>query len=306
MVQNKHVMVLAGGWSGERAVSLRSGKAILASCERLGWQATWMDLQAKEDLQKLHDVAKDTVIFNALHGGAGENGHVSAYLDCLGLPYTGSGALASALGMDKYRSKMLFSAIGLPVLPSYLLHTLEDFSGCGWDYPLCFKPYDGGSSLGTHCVRNKEEVEAAFLDARQYGLVLVEPWLDIVEYTVGWVDDLCLPIIWVDPGTQVFYDYAAKYQSGQTKYHIPCGLSDEKIALLHDYTRQALKVLDCRGWARADFFYDKKNEVFYLSEVNLVPGMTETSLVPKAAAAIGMSFDDLVARIVSIATYDQA
>ena len=239
-------------------------------------------------------------MFNLVHGVGGEDGVLATWLAHHGIPFVGSEATSSALAMDKYRSKLIFKALGLPVLPDVLIQSAADFTRLDdLTFPLCIKPNNQGSSVGVIRLNDQSDFEQAEAVLEAYGPLMAEPWAQGREYTVAWVDGVCFPVIGIMPQGDAFYDYHAKYQSSSTQYCIQVGSSD---AIEHDLkamTRRAVEGLGCRHWARADFIFDGDQP--YLLEVNTIPGMTKTSLVPKAAAADGVSFDALVRKILSAA-----
>lgn len=294
------VAVLLGGRSAEREVSLKSGAAVLAALQRSGVNAHPFD-PAERNLQMLRDERYDRV-FIALHGRYGEDGTVQGALELLGIPYTGSGVLASALGMDKWRSKLVWEAANLPV-PAYLMVD----NGSDWQsvvrqlgLPVFVKPANEGSSVGISKVKAIGEFPVALQDALGYdALVLAEKDIIGGEYTVAILGDQALPVIKIEPATE-FYDYEAKYLRDDTRYLIPSGLSAEKEAEMQDLARRAFALLGGQGWGRVDFLMDEPGSIYVL-EANTSPGMTDHSLVPMAARKSGISFEQLVLRILELA-----
>ncbi|MCE8029434.1 D-alanine--D-alanine ligase [Billgrantia desiderata] len=290
------VVVLFGGNSAEREVSLRSGAAVLAALERSGVDVIGYD-PADGGLVGLEALAPDRV-FIALHGRGGEDGTLQGALELLGIPYTGSGVLASALGMDKQRTKLVWQALGLPTPESLMLA-----ADSNWDeivatlgLPLIVKPVHEGSTLGITIVDSRETLEAAYREAARYDArVMAERFISGEEYTVSLLDDCVLPAIRVEVPSG-FYDYEAKYNSNDTRYHLPCGLDAEQEAALGALCRQAFEAVGGEGWGRVDVMRDAQGR-FWLIEVNTSPGMTDHSLVPQAAAHAGIGFDELVLRI---------
>ena len=281
------IAVLAGGSSAEREISLRSGAAVLEGLREAGAQVEMFD-PAEQPLDSLRGFDR---AFIALHGRGGEDGVIQGVLEYLDIPYTGSGVMASAIGMDKIRTKMLWRAAGLPT---------PDFCLAGADaltlrYPLMVKPAREGSSIGMQKVDSPEQLEQALAEARRYDAdVLVEQWVQGEEYTVAILNGLALPAIRLETPNR-FYDYHAKYQADSTRYHCPCGLGADDEQALGELALEAFSVVGCEGWGRVDVMRDEQG--FQLLEVNTVPGMTDHSLVPMAASAAGMSFSELVARI---------
>ena len=290
------VVVLMGGLSSEREISLMTGEAVLAALRQRGVNAQPLDVG--------DDVVTDLKQGNydrawvALHGLGGEDGMIQGVLEYLAIPYTGSGILGSALSMDKLRSKRLFTAAGLGT-PSYrqiggeadFATTLEDLG-----LPLITKPAGSGSSLGLSKVERAEDLAAAYLDAaRLDDSVFAEAWIRGPEYSASILDDVALPLIHIEtPNT--FYDYEAKYFTDTTRYHCPSGLSDADELKFGQVALRAFKLVAAEGWGRVDFIVDDSSEALVL-EVNTVPGMTSHSLVPMAASEMGVDFDELVWRI---------
>ncbi|WP_406641490.1 D-alanine--D-alanine ligase [Pectobacterium brasiliense] len=301
------VAVLLGGTSAEREVSLLSGQAVLAGLKEAGINAHAVDTR---------DVSVTTLkeegftnIFIALHGRGGEDGTLQGVLEFLGLPYTGSGVMASALTMDKLRTKQVWQAVGLPVSPYVALDRrqysetaanalLAKFTHLG--LPLIVKPSREGSSVGMSKVNTLSELPAALEEAfRHDDDILIEKWLSGPEYTVAILGDDVLPSIRIQPaGT--FYDYEAKYLSDDTQYFCPSGLPDDQEQALAGLAMAAYRAVGCSGWGRVDFMLDSDG-AFYLLEVNTSPGMTSHSLVPMAARQRGLTFSQLVVKILELA-----
>nr|WP_197722777.1 D-alanine--D-alanine ligase [Sulfurivermis fontis] len=292
------VAVLMGGWSAEREISLKSGNAVLAALQRRGVDAHGVD--AGRDVVQVLERGGFARAFIAWHGRGGEDGELQGALDLLQLPYTGSGVLASALGMDKWRSKMVWQAAGLPVPEFELLDAQSDFAAVErrLGLPLFVKPANEGSSIGVSKVRSAGGTRAAYAAAAQYdSLVLAERFVGGGEYTVAILGARALPAVRIVPATE-FYDYEAKYFRDDTRYLCPCGLPAEQEQHMQALALRAFAVLGCRGWGRVDFLMDAAGNPFVL-EVNTVPGMTDHSLVPMAARAAGIEFDELVWRILA-------
>nr|WP_290826349.1 D-alanine--D-alanine ligase [Halomonas sp.] len=296
-----NVVVVYGGTSAEREVSLKSGAAVLDALKRKGVNVQGYDLRDK-GLVGLEQLAP-SVVFVALHGRGGEDGTLQGALELLGIPYTGSGVLASALGMDKQRTKQVWSAVGLPTPESIMLDASSDWSAVVAELglPLIVKPVHEGSTLGISIVKSQAALEQAYRDAAQFDArVMAERFVVGEEYTVALLGDQVLPAIRVEvPGG--FYDYEAKYIANTTQYHLPCGLSAEQEAELAALCQQAFAAIGGVGWGRVDVMRDGGGH-FWLLEVNTVPGMTDHSLVPQAAAHAGIDFDDLVLQILNTAS----
>lgn len=291
------VAVLMGGQSAEREVSLRSGQAVLDGLLRRGVDAHGIDA-GRDVLQQLVAGRFDRV-FIVLHGRGGEDGVIQGGLETIGLPYTGSGVQGSALGMDKYRCKLLWSALSLPT-PGYLLVETEDQLDVAAElgFPLMVKPVHEGSSIGMAKVNDRDELHAAWGVARGYdSRVMVERWITGQEFTASILGDKALPLIRLET-PHTFYDYEAKYSSDTTRYHCPCGLEGSKEQELQDLAMQAFHAVGASGWGRVDIMLDQEMRP-WLIEVNTVPGMTDHSLVPMAAREQGIDFDELVWRILA-------
>ena len=293
------VAVLMGGTSAEREVSLKSGAAVLKALRQRGVDAHGIDVAA-DALAQLQAGGFDRA-FIILHGRGGEDGTMQGALELLGLPYTGSEVLASAVGMDKWRTKLLWQAAGLPVPDYALLEAGSDFAAVEQQLglPLFVKPANEGSSVGISKVSKPGELATAYRKAAQHdALVLAERFVGGGEYTVAILGEQVLPVVKIEPSGE-FYDYEAKYQSDTTRYLCPCGLSAEKEAEIQALARKAFEVLGCRGWGRIDILLDESGNP-YLLEANTLPGMTDHSLVPMAAKAAGIGFDELVWRILEL------
>ncbi len=288
--------VLYGGTSAEREVSLQSGSAVFEALQTLGANVIAIDLQ-ENAIDQITSANLDYV-FIALHGKGGEDGRVQALLEFMGLPYTGSGVQASSIAMDKWRSKQIFTASGLPTPEYEALSKDCDFDGVmarlGSD--VMVKPAHEGSSIGMSKVDNSADLSAAYTTAVQYDTsVFAEKVIHGSEYTVAILGDKALPPIKLETDN-TFYDFEAKYISNETRYLCPCGLSQDNETRLKTQALKAFQSLGCEGWGRVDFMADEQGN-FYILEVNTVPGMTSHSLVPMAAAADGMNFNVLVATI---------
>lgn len=294
-----HVAVLYGGLSSERAISLKSGQAVTDALLRSGVSVEAVDVDANFlsvlTEQQTGKRQKWDRVFIALHGVGGEDGSMQAVLDMAGIPYTGSGVLASALGMDKWRTKMVWQAQHLPTPAYALLHETTDWNTCMTALGGCVivKPACEGSSIGMRRVISAQELQEAFVYAKQFaGAVLAEAWVTGAEFTVAILNGKALPAIRLETD-HAFYDFDAKYLSNSTRYLCPCGLSAEQEKNLQQLAENAFAAVGCAGWGRVDVMQDAQGN-FYLLEVNTVPGMTDHSLVPMAAQAAGLSFDALV------------
>jgi D-alanine-D-alanine ligase len=290
------VAVLFGGDSAEREVSFQSGTAVLNALLAANVDAVGIDT-GKDALHSLQQVDVDRA-FIVLHGAGGENGSMQALLSYLDIPFTGSAVAASALAMDKLRSKQLWSGVGLPTAKFAVLS-----DDCDWESVIAelggaamVKPAHEGSSLGMSRVSSAAELETAYARAKQFDRsVIAEALIKGPEYTVSILGDHILPPIRLETNN-VFYDYEAKYISEETRYHCPCGLPAAAEDKLKQLALDAYKSLGCEGWGRVDVMADEQGR-FFILEVNTVPGMTSHSLVPMAAKAAGLSFEELVVRI---------
>jgi D-alanine-D-alanine ligase len=286
------VAVLYGGVSTEREVSLVSGAAVLAALKRRGIDATGVDPR-EESLFDLRKRGFDRA-FIALHGPGGEDGSVQGALEVLGLPYTGSGVQGSALGMDKLRTKRLAAALGVMTADSVVLRTVGDCQQAleRLGLPLIVKPATQGSSVGMSKVTTAEEMEPAYRAAAAVDdVVFAEKWISGAEYTVAVLHRRVLPAIRIE-AANAFYDYEAKYKRNDTKYHCPAGLSAQAEAHMASLALAAFDAVGAEGWGRVDFMADQTGRPLLL-EINTVPGMTDHSLVPMAARAAGIDFDEL-------------
>ena len=302
-LKKEKIAVLLGGTSAEREVSLQSGKAVLEALLNQGYNAHPVDPK-EYPVANLKNDGFDRV-FNILHGRGGEDGTMQGLLEQIGLPYTGCGVMASALTMDKMRTKMLWKAFGLPVAEMEVV-TRETFNNLNSEevvarlgLPLMVKPSLEGSSVGLTKVKTVEALKSAVEFALKFdNTILIEEWLAGDELTVPVLDGKVLPAIRIVPEGE-FYDYEAKYISDNTQYFCPAGLtpeSEQELALL---VKRAYDAVGCRGWSRIDVMCDSKGN-FRLVEVNTNPGMTNHSLFPKSAATVGISFEQLVVKILEL------
>ena len=290
------VAVLMGGMSAEREISIKSGTAVVEALQRKGVDVTAVDV-AGNLLERLQEKQFDCV-FNMLHGRGGEDGVLQGVLEVMGIPYTGSGVLASALSMDKLRTKLCWHGQGMPTPEWCLLRTELDIDNCidKIGFPVIVKPALEGSSIGMSKADNREELIVAWQLAGKYDCdVYAEAWVTGKEYTVAVLAGEALPIIGLET-PHGFYDYDAKYLVDTTRYLCPSGLDDTQEKKMQGQALAACNVIGITGWARVDIFIDLDGQA-QLIEVNTVPGMTDHSLVPMAAKAVDMEFDELVWRI---------
>lgn len=306
------VALLMGGWSAERAVSLNSGKAVFEALKAAGVDVTAIDPGLDADTPPGMAVGRATQerlsrlvaqlkgydrVFNIMHGRGGEDGVLQGALELLDMPYTGSGVLASALAMDKLRTKLLWAGMGLPT-PKYVVMTSVDDCQRVLDeltLPVMIKPALEGSSIGMSKVSRAEDLQAAYELAAQYGAVFAEQWITGTEYTAAILNDESLPLIKLETD-QDFYDYEAKYERNDTRYICPCGLDAAAESSLQQLALQAFDAVEASGWGRVDLMVDEAGQP-WLIEVNTVPGMTDHSLVPMAAKQAGIDFQELAQHI---------
>jgi D-alanine-D-alanine ligase len=325
--ERMRVLVLMGGSSTERDISLVTGRGVMKALQAQNHEVVALDpatgkrlelsglerrqigetptaIEGSEKslvLAKSQELGKSDVVFIALHGGIGEDGTLQALLDLAGVAYTGSGMLASALAMDKQRAKTMFRAAGIPTPRGRLLTRRDDGvdpDGLG-GFPIVVKPNREGSSVGVHIVRGPEEMDDALDDAFRYGSVLVEEYIPGREITVAVLGGKALPVVEVIP-EEGFYDYRHKYTKGETRYEVPARIPRAIAGEAARLGELAYSTLGCAGVARVDFRLTEEGNLFVL-EVNTIPGMTEVSLVPMAAAQVGMEYPDLVDRLLELA-----
>lgn len=301
----RRVAVVMGGLSAEREVSLNTGAGVLAALQERSWDVVAIDWQPGTNLARLLEQSGAAVVWNALHGTWGEDGAVQGLCACLQLPCTGSGILASALAMDKVMSKRIFESNSLPT-PRWQLLPHEPSAGdrdalADWPMPYVVKPANEGSSVGVSIVDARDQLEEALATARQFhGPVIIEDYIAGTEVFVGILNGRALGSVEVRPATR-FYNYEAKYKRSDTVYLIPPELPAPVIDRAQDLALAAYNALGCTGHARPDLRVSSAGEVFVL-EVNTLPGMTKTSLLPKIARSIGMDYPTLCEHILETAT----
>ena len=290
------VAVLYGGTSAEREISLRSGAAIIKALSEEGVDVIPVDIRQRA-LQDILNAKADRAVI-ALHGAGGEDGKIQALLEFLEIPYSGSGVSASALCMDKVRTKQLLRGVGLPTPDYALLHEQTDWDDtiAAMGYDSIVKPCHEGSSIGMARVANAQELKDAFVVAKKYDrVVLAERFIQGAEYTIAILNGEALPPIKLETNHQ-FYDFVAKYEANDTRYLCPCGLNIKQESELKELALSAFAAVGAAGWGRVDVMQDSDGN-FYVLELNTVPGMTDHSLVPMAAKAAGYSFNELVLAI---------
>jgi D-alanine-D-alanine ligase len=299
------VGVLFGGRSAEREVSLKSGSMVLKALQSRGVDAHAFD-PAERGLDALQAENFERV-FIALHGRFGEDGTMQGALELMGIPYTGSGVLASSLAMDKWRTKVIWQAAGIPTPRYELMRADTDFAAVvqRLGLPIMVKPANEGSSIGMSKVKRAEDLAAAYKLAAKYDeIVIAEQFIEGIELTAGVLGREPLPVIKLETARE-FYDYEAKYISDDTRYILPCGLDAAAESAVQAGVLRAFDALGCRGWGRVDLMMDREGRPYFL-EVNTSPGMTDHSLVPMAARHAGIPFDELCVRILASARLEQA
>lgn len=305
----KKVLVLMGGTSEEREVSLNSGRAVVKALQERGYDVESLDFNPRVlgDIERI----RPDVVFIALHGKNGEDGTVQGYLELLGIPYTGSGVAASAIGMNKILTKKILCYEGLPTAEFEVIHKSsfiqESFAAVSlierFGLPIVVKPPTQGSSVGTTIVRNKEDLLPAIEKALAFGdEVLIERFIAGTELTVAVIgndEPVVLPIIEITAQNE-YYDYESKYTPGMSTHIIPARIPDSARELIEGIAKKAYQALECRGFSRIDFILDGNGNP-YILENNTIPGMTATSLIPDAARAAGINFPELVDKFVKMA-----
>ncbi|MBV1915207.1 MAG: D-alanine--D-alanine ligase [Pseudomonadales bacterium] len=293
------VAVVMGGQSAEREVSLKTGNAVLEALLEMKVDA--FKIEPDGNLVERLKIQNVDRVFIALHGPGGEDGTIQGALELAGIPYTGSGVMASAIAMNKAKSKWIWKALNIATPDFQLLSNKEQDDG-SWrktiGYPLAVKPATEGSSIGIHKVRDDQQLTDGIASAREFSnSILVEQWVTGEEYTVTILAGKTLPAIRLNTDNE-FFDFDAKYQDSDTKYSCPCGLTEQQEKILAELSLAAFQSLDCSGWGRVDLMRDAKGD-FWVLEVNTVPGLTDHSLVPMAAAATGMTYPQLVLEILA-------
>jgi len=297
MDTNFKIGVLMGGISSEREISLSTGSAVLKAVKKLGYNASSIHYNDKieNNLQQLKSV---DIVFIALHGGDGENGEIQAYLDSFNIIYTGSDSKASAVCMDKDRSKISVNKAGLSTPKWIVINKMDEFGDLkNTGFPVIVKPNDQGSTVGLTIAHNDKELFNGVQDALTFGSpVLVEAYIAGREVTVTVLNGEAYPIVEIIPSHEL-YDYECKYSAGMSQYVCPAQISDELEARLKDESVKIYNLLNCRDYSRVDFRIDGQGNPWFL-EVNTLPGMTATSLVPKSLKSAGFSFEELINSII--------
>jgi len=307
------VVVLYGGDTAEREVSLRTGRGIMEALRAKGYDVVGIDFRpTRECLARLVQLQAD-VVYIALHGRYGEDGRLQGFLDLLGVPYVGSGVLASALAMDKARTKTLARQTGIRVAPDRVIRReeLDRVTPAALAHelglPLVIKPNREGSTVGLTVAQREEEIGSGLEQAARYDdTILVETFVPGVEVTVGVLGDeqpVALPVIEIVPRKNFYYDYESKYAPGGSEHIIPARITPEAERKVREWAVEAYRLLGCQNYARVDFIVPKDGSDPVLLEVNTLPGMTETSLFPDAARAYGLSYPDMVDRLIQLALH---
>lgn len=305
--EKSRIAVVVGGPSTEAAVSRRTGAAIAAALQGKGYHLDILELEPRQLAQQLKELQID-VVFNALHGKYGEDGVLQGLCEMLEIPYTGSGVMASAVGMNKVMSKCAFVGAGIPTAPFAYYFSTQSIQSIQQDvvqhfsFPVVVKSAGQGSSIGTVIVRRAEDLRAALEEAFSYNeSIVVESFIDGDEFTVAVMGKVIFPVIQIVSETGR-YDYYSKYTPGIAKHLCPAPISEEKTKEMQELAYRVFQICHARGVARVDMMMDRKGQPFVL-EINTVPGMTETSLVPDAARAMGVSFEDLCEQILQEASF---
>ena len=290
------IAVLMGGSSSEREVSLSSGKAMFAASAALGYDAISVEFE-NDILSHLDTLKSVDIVLIALHGGIGENGRIQGMFESLGIRYTGSDALSSAICMDKHISKLLAEDVGIATPRWKRIRKGQSIYKNEFDYPFVVKPNSEGSTIGLTIVHNENDYDSAVEEAFKYDdEILIEEFISGKEITVSIVGEDVLPIIEIRP-EHGLYDYECKYTKGMTEYICPAELNEDLTKRIKQTAFEVYKLLKCRHYGRVDLRLDNNNQHWFL-ELNTLPGMTDTSLVPKAAKAAGISFEQLIGKII--------
>ena len=291
--QNKVIGVLYGGWSSEREISLASGECVTKALRKQGFKVKPIDVQ-RDFVKKLKGI---DVAFIALHGHPGEDGTIQGVLELLGIPYTGSGVLGSAIGMDKIVSKRLFKSLDIPTPSFYYSRNVNiDEVIMKLDLPVVVKPRAEGSSVGVIIAQTRNELERAIAKAPKHGEFFLEKYIPGMMATCGIINGVPMPVLEIAPRRRKFYDYKAKYTPGQTEYIVPARIPEKKYKKTQQYALEAHRAICAHGFSRVDFVLDRNHEPYVL-EVNTVPGLLTESNLPLEARAMGLGYDELIFEI---------
>jgi D-alanine-D-alanine ligase len=296
--KKKNIGVLYGGWSSERDISLGSGKCVMQSLKKQGFKIKGIDVD-KKFMSRLKGI---DVAFIALHGKPGEDGSIQGILDFLDIPYTGSGVLGSAIGMDKVVSKYLFEINGIPTPDFYFEDNINiDEIIIKLDLPVVVKPRAEGSSVGIHILETKNEIKKTITSmGRKFRSLLFEKYISGMMATCGILHETPLPVLEIAPKKRKFYDYRSKYTEGMTEYIVPARIPKEQYRKIQEYALRAHRAINARGFSRVDFVLDEDHNPYVL-EVNTIPGLLSGSNLPLEASAIGLSYDGLIFEILKTA-----
>ena len=302
----KKIAVLKGGWSAEREVSLETGKNIENALKKSGLKVVGLELPSEQNfeviIKKLKEVKPD-ICFIAFHGSPGEDGTIQGALELLKIPYTGSGVLASALSLNKKFSKIIFEKVGIPTPKWFSIKSPTEFLYHDINFPIVVKPISQGSTIGVSIVKNQKELKKAINLAFKYDKeIIIEQYIKGKEITVGILEDKPLPIIEIIPVGSSFYDYRAKYQKGGSEHIIPARIPKEIYSQAQKLGISAHQALGCECFSRVDMRLREDGKVFIL-EVNSIPGMTKTSLLPEAAKFVGIDFQEMLLKILNFKKY---
>ncbi len=302
-LRKRRIGVLMGGWSSEREISLRSGQRVLKSLADQGLTGIGIDITRGFATQIKK--AKIDIAFVILHGRPGEDGTIQGFLELEGIPYTGSGVTASAVGMDKLLTKMLLRQAGIPTPDFVAVRTEQEIAPAlvtaekKFGYPMIVKPRSEGSSVGVEVISGKRGAEDICLKVhRGYGDIIIEPFISGMIATVGILEDKALPILELVPKRQQFYDFQAKYTRGETEFIVPARLDAKTAERVSEMALEAFRLIGCRGFARLDLIVKDGKHPYFL-EINTLPGLTDMSDLPAEAQAAGISYDELIFRILA-------
>jgi len=292
-LKDKLIGVLYGGWSSEREISLCSGTCVIESLKRQGYRVKPIDVQP-DSIKRFKGI---DIAFVALHGRPGEDGTIQGILEFLGIPYTGSGVLGSAIGMDKITSKRIFNALDIPT-PQYQYHTQINIDEVisNLDFPIVVKPKAEGSSVGITIVETRKDLKGAIRKARKYKDLFFEQYIPGKMVTCGIINDVPLPVLEIAPKKRKFYDYKSKYTEGMTEYIVPARIPERQYKKIQKYALAAHYAIGAHGFSRVDFVLDNAHSPYVL-EVNTIPGLLSESNLPLEARAIGLRYDDLIFEI---------
>jgi len=298
MFKNKTIGVIYGGFSSEREISIKSGEAVINSLKENGHRVEKICIQSPKEFLNIITKKKIDFAFIALHGNLGEDGTVQSILELLKIPYSGSGVLASALGMNKIYTKKLLKYHNIPTPDWIEINTFKKYKKINIKYPSVVKPSDQGSAIGVNIVKNAHDLKKAIKIASKFSkTILIEDYIPGKELTVGILGNKTLPILEILPLKSDFYDFKAKYKKGGSKHILPKDIPENIYKKIQMLSLKAFEILGCKAFARVDFRLSPDNKP-YILEINTIPGLTETSLLPEAANIIGIDFYNLILKII--------